>query len=553
MAQLIPTISTDEIKNYGERLFAECLLKQAPARVQVFHSINWLAENREGTVREGESDFVILDPERGILFVEVKGGTIRCCPDSFEWVRVLDNGVQEKIKSPFVQARASMHTLTNKMKTHPLFRSGIPFTYGYAAAFPGCRCDGTLPADIRPELIFDANRCQSIQASLKEAFDLNEHPGHERMNASHVRAVHEVLYPNFGVTPVLWRQVEDQEAKLRRLTAEQAKTLKLLKNQSKALIRGVAGSGKTILAVAKAQEIARDGVKTLFVCYNKQLKHWLDASAEKIDDNLAFCTFHELAFAFAKKAGIPLYQRKDEDDEAFWNNRVPDVMMQAASVLGEAEKYDAIIVDEGQDFHDLWWLCIDGVFKDPANKQCFYIFYDPLQNIYVTDPSLPSDMGKPFELDENCRNTVRIAQHCEAFVNSTITVRDDAPVGEEPEVIQAQTVEQAFRLAEKKVRELCFDNHGGLERRQVAVLADGATKARWPRRIAGFDTTEYLPTWKANKAILLDSWARFKGLEADAIILIDTDKTDTPKSRANRYVSRSRAKHLLTIIEVENV
>ncbi len=552
MAQLIPTISTDEIKNYGERLFAESLLKQVPARVQVFHSINWLADNREGTVREGESDFVILDPDRGILFVEVKGGTIRCRPDSFEWVRVLDNGVQEKIKSPFVQARASMHTLTNKMKTHPLFRSGIPFTYGYAAAFPGCRCDGTLPADIRPELIFDADRCQSLQASLKEAFDLNEHVGHERMNASHVKAVHEVLYPNFGVTPVLWRQVQDQEAKLRRLTEEQAIILKLLKYQSKAVIQGVAGSGKTILALAKAQEMARDGAKTLFVCYNKQLKQWLDTTAEKINDNLVFSTFHELAFSFAKKAGIRLHQLKDEEDEAFWNNRVPDVMMQAASMLGEEDKYDAIIVDEGQDFHDLWWLCIDGVFSDPANKKCYYIFYDPLQNIYVSAPTLPSEMGAPFELHANCRNTVKIAQHCEAFVNRPITVKGNAPVGEDPEVLQAQTVEQAFRLAEKKVRELCFDNQGGLERRQIAVLADGSTKSRWPRKIAGFDTTEFLPTWTNNKAILMETWARFKGLEADAIILIDTDKTDTPKTRANRYVSRSRAKHLLTIIEVEN-
>ena len=48
----------------------------------------------------------------------------------------------------------------------------------------------------------------------------------------------------------------------------------------------------------------------------------------------------------------------------------------------------------------------------------------------------------------------------------------------------------------------------------------------------------------------MDSWARFKGLEADAIILIETDTSDTLRSRANRYVARSRAKHLLTIIEV---
>ena len=112
---------------------------------------------------------------------------------------------------------------------------------------------------------------------------------------------------------------------------------------------------------------------------------------------------------------------------------------------------------------------------------------------------------------------------------------------------------QAFRLAERKVREWCLPNEGGLELRQVAVLSDGLTRSQWPRKFGVFGTTENLTTWMSSKAILMESWARFKGLEADAIILIETDRTEGNKSRANRYVARSRAKHLLTIIEVDGV
>jgi hypothetical protein len=346
---LIPTIAPNEIRNYGERMFAERLVKQVHSRVMVFHSINWLAENREGVMGEGESDFVILDPEWGLLFVEVKAGTIRCEPGTYEWVRVKESGQKEKIKSPFGQVRRSMHVLIDKIKAHPVFRSGIPFVYAYAAAFQGSRRSGALPTDIVPELIFDADRCERMQGSQKEAFQQFAHPGHERMNAVQIKAICEVLYPSFGVTPVLWRQLQDQEVRLNRLTEEQAGTRDFLSHHKKARIRGVAVSDKTILALAKAQEIARQGAKTLFLCYNAQLKEWLDRAAEKEGENLVFANYHEVVFVFCRKAGLDHARRNDESRDAYWNDRLP-ALMDSTSILGPEHKFDALIVDEGAGF-----------------------------------------------------------------------------------------------------------------------------------------------------------------------------------------------------------
>ena len=47
----------------------------------------------------------------------------------------------------------------------------------------------------------------------------------------------------------------------------------------------------------------------------------------------------------------------------------------------------------------------------------------------------------------------------------------------------------------------------------------------------------------------ISSWNRFKGLEADAIVIIETPGRDDARERVNRYVARSRAKHLLTVVE----
>ena len=76
MGRLFPALHPEEIKNPGERAVARVLVEQLPRRVEVFHSFNWLARNRHGTIQEGECDLVLLDRKRGVLFVEVKGGSL---------------------------------------------------------------------------------------------------------------------------------------------------------------------------------------------------------------------------------------------------------------------------------------------------------------------------------------------------------------------------------------------------------------------------------------------------------------------------------------------
>jgi hypothetical protein len=70
--------------------------------------------------------------------------------------------------------------------------------------------------------------------------------------------------------------VEDQEEKLKRLTTDQEMVLGILAKQPRAAIEGVAGSGKTILAMGQAQRFARQGKRTLLLCYNRPLADWLD-------------------------------------------------------------------------------------------------------------------------------------------------------------------------------------------------------------------------------------------------------------------------------------
>jgi hypothetical protein len=367
-----------------------------------------------------------------------------------------------------------------------------------------------------------------------------------------VQAVHEALYPRYALMPVVWRKVEDQEERLRRLTVEQQRLLDFLGNHNKAAIRGVAGSGKTILALAKAQETARRGMCTLFLCYNRPLKDWLlQAIPETFGDGLTIDTYHGLVEDLCRKAEVAFRPPAKKGNADFWRDAAPELLMQAGERLGPETKFDAVIVDEGQDFHDLWWTSLESVFRNPGAKGCYYVFFDPNQNLYVESPAIPGELGPAFELPVNCRNTVRIAEHCAQLVNQSNKVRDGAPIGDAPEFVRAANIRDAFQLAGKRVREWCMPNAGGLKRHQVAVLAPGNTERDWPADFQTIPLTRDMDVWRNGKGVLIASWARFKGLEADAIVIVETLVHDNDKERANRYVARSRAKHLLYIIQVE--
>lgn len=551
MARLFPALDPSAIENPGERLVACALVDLLPKRVEVFHTFNWLTRNRHGTLQEGECDFVLLDPERGLLFIEVKGGSLVF--DGREWIREVGRERRTLNKDPFSQAQRAMHEIVELVKKRfPRGLDDLTFTYGFAVAFPDCAITGTLPPSIQRELILDAARIKDLEFAVRRVFTSFSRPNHRAPTDRELESVREALYPKYQLLPVVWRKIEDQEERLRRLTADQQRILEVLANQPKAAIRGMAGSGKTILALAKAQSLARDGVRTLLLCYNRPLKDWLrEAVPASFGENLVIDTYHGLTYEFCKAAGVRLQEMGEIRDQKFWTETAPEALMQACDQLAAEHKFDALVVDEGQDFHELWWTSLDAVFRDPANKGCYYVFYDPKQNLYVEQPSLPGELGRPYELKENCRNTVRIAEHCAALVGYENHYREGAPVGDAPEIVHVGRLPDALKEAGKRVRLLCMANQGGLAMSQVAVLAPGFTEKSWPAHFDTIPLTRNFEQWRHGECVLIASWSRFKGLEADAIVIIEVPAKDEIHIEANRYVARSRAKHLLVIIEAE--
>jgi superfamily I DNA/RNA helicase len=238
--------------------------------------------------------------------------------------------------------------------------------------------------------------------------------GHEQYRL----LLNDCLMPKFRVFRPVGPDISKAAERLLELTETQAQVFKGLYVQDRVLVEGVAGSGKTFLALHRALSFAREGKRTLFVCYNKELAAWLRAHVEEDPTTAAFRDlltvkhFHALAADLARDADLAF---KPADGgpvtDAFWNNEVPDLIEQAVLTLegeGRAQYFDAIVVDEAQDFCLGWWYALtQAVLSKPDGP--LYAFLDPNQSLRGEVQWPEIEFGARFKLTINCRNTQRIA------------------------------------------------------------------------------------------------------------------------------------------------
>jgi len=145
------------------------------------------------------------------------------------------------------------------------------------------------------------------------------------------------------------------------------------------VVFGVAGSGKTTLILARARLLARQdpAKKVLILCYNKALAAHLAAQLAGDQGLRAVEVRHFHSWA-ARKTGL-----RKRDDEAFdaYESRVVAAMLGAADHWTEADKYDAILVDEGHDFEPDWFRCATGLLRG-GHEGDLLIAADGAQSLY---------------------------------------------------------------------------------------------------------------------------------------------------------------------------
>lgn len=148
-------------------------------------------------------------------------------------------------------------------------------------------------------------------------------------------------------------------------------------------VRGVAGAGKTIVITQKAGSIASCKKRVLVVCYNKTLKSYIkeniDKTRQDFDWNLIECHhFHEFLKIFAEENGINIKNNKGFDTYEKELLRQALMLIQSG-INAKSRRYDAILIDEAQDFKKEWF---DFLLNFLSENDEVLLVADDKQNIY---------------------------------------------------------------------------------------------------------------------------------------------------------------------------
>lgn len=547
MSQMIPKTMEEDNNSFGERQVFE-VLKKLPDDYTVFHSVRWNDRNAKNTVVYGESDFTIFHPRKGIIVIEVKSGGIECINNTWTYIRT-DNGERHSMKNPLKQADKSKYRFLDMLEDllkdteyteHPQY-----CMVESAVWFPSISkrdVIGNLPMEYHPEITLLENALDSPQKYIDDIYDFYEGWKHTRLDKTPADVIIDAFSPLYRVMPSLKSKRLEQEEVFVRLTREQNSLLNYLEEQRVAAIQGAAGTGKTWLAIEKARRLADSG-KVLFLCFNQFLRVFLQDLKNENPKKYENIEFYNLPQLVCQKLEVPLVE-EDDIFQYLENHEVYDW------------DYKHIVIDEGQDFNDgeverLYDIAL-------LQEGAFYVFFDKNQFVQGRDfPGWLKNSECRLVLNINCRNTFSIADTSGKPISVEPKVKNKGIKGDMPKFYICDDRAEGLKKLSVLIDQY---RNNGYAYNQICILTVKTEKASFLNGVERIGNHS-IKTTRGNSNVLFTTARKFKGLEADAIIIIDIDADTFAEEDSKRlfYVGASRAKHFLDIIfiggkqELENV
>ena len=506
-----------------------------------------------------EADFVLVGP-LGVYCVEVKGGRV-ARQDGLWQFRDRNDDESTKREGPFEQAggaSAALYAFLNERI--PEIKTSV---VGFGVATPDFTFRITGP-DVISDVVYDerdgGNTFDQYVNRIADYWHrrLRGISAQQPLNPKFCERIVEQLRPDFDLEPSLRCRMGIVRDELLRLTNEQYKLVDALGENARVLIRGGAGTGKSLLALREARRIASHEARVLLCCFNRLLA--ADLRTALCDcPSLTVAHLHGHMAEIVTKAGLKhrLPQAEAADlFEVFY----PELCVEALLDAG-ADQYDALIIDEGQDLmRDAYLDVFDLLLRGGIKGGTWRVFYDPNQNIYKGhQPSavqaFENGMPAQFRLFTNCRNTLPIA--------TTTSLLTGTPCVETLTVDGPEVKTQWYSSPLQQVRQI--SNHlnyllgAGVSPGEVTILS----RRKLPNSALGlglrdvpvdmYDITQGSRDSGHNRRVQFSTIAAFKGLESEAIILADVDDLTSDEARELLYVGTSRARVLLAVFFSETV
>jgi hypothetical protein len=450
MAILIPSLGYARFDTRGELRLAERLKDFLEENAVVWHNLPVGPRGRH-------PDFIVVHPTNGLLVLEVKDWRLDSLvsADKMKVELLTSRGIVRE-SSPLEQARKYAFDVMRTVERDGqlLFPTGhrfqgrpiLPFGFGavftnitrkqfdqtdlkevladHLCVFKDEMTEGTDPEEFRSRLWRMVCPCLGEPLSL---------PQFDRLRA--------LLFPEIRIRQIALPLDEvvapdPSERTLAVMDMHQEQIARSL-GAGHRIIRGVAGSGKTLILAFRAEYLARAATKpVLILCYANGIAGRLEDAMQNrgVEHRVQVLTFHSWCYRMLRTYGIPAPTEREYPD---YEKRLAASVSEVVKAVDQGHiptaQYDAVLIDEAHDFEPQW-LALAAKMVNP-NTRALMVVYDDIQAIYkgrgrpVWSQLGIEAQGRTTVLKVNYRNTAQIlafARHFAADVIGALgTTADD--------------------------------------------------------------------------------------------------------------------------------
>lgn len=527
----IPEYILKDPKRSAEILVFEELEQQLDDSFRVFYSSPWLGTTSDGREIDGEADFVIANSKMGILVVEVKGGRV-AVDENNEWTSTDRHNICQKIKNPVEQARNSKYELLKKLKEHPSFPGNF-INIVHAVILPHvAEPKFSLRPDMPLKIFAFEHDIERMDEWVEERLLIEgKQASPELLGDKSLDALDDMLAKPISMRVRLNSNIREDMKDILLKTEEQVFILRELEENRRMAISGAAGTGKTVLAMEKAHLLSDGGLRVLLLCFNRPLGSYLSRQLADLPGVTA-THFHSFARQIAIAAGC-------DPQTLDYEKAAKDLVENF--VKADIDEYDAILIDEGQDFKDDWLTSLEVCVKG-SNEGVLYIFYDDNQNVMSQGAEYIRNMPvAKHSLRRNFRNTQLIFEMSKPYYRGPF-LRCIGPRGSD--------IRRLLLPRQGNLRLSLLERLGSLIKTEGVRLADIAILL--PNQTLIKDITKgksdvfgSYPYTNAESQgedkVIIDTIRRFKGLERPVVMMVLDASTLEEKELIYTGLTRAQA------------
>ena len=555
MARMYPNYEHELNSCYAESKAYQAL-KALPQEYMIFHSVSWIEKREYNPFHWYENDFLLIHPTKGMLVLEVKGGEIRFDNSTVYQKNTitkeevaLDHG-----NDPYNQAKNGMFYFIKQFKS----KLGPEITNKIfimpAVWFPSVSLSksksGQMPLayDTIKDIILDADSFSNLEEKINKIFDFYKTDPNWKptiLSGIEMDAVKKVIAPHFDLIPSPSMLKEELDAQFIHLTKEQQFLINYISEQNFAVIKGFAGTGKTLVALDAARSLGTEkNRKVLFLCFNTFLFEHLNRDYPL--NNVTYKTIIEFVKDYTNL------------DVTYPTIRAKEI----TGITADLFEYDDVIIDEAQDLQIEELNHIQKLVKEKDGH--FYVFYDSNQ-IILNNPGKGEEEAKRHEeflnwftnseckllLTTNCRNTFSIAKTSSSIIDLQIKQKEGTPIGTKPSITFNNNKEETINSLGLYISDLISkEEFKPSEITLLSLSTESLSILNGVNELNGRKLTNRYD----GKNILFTTAKKFKGLENKVVIIIDISSQSFADAEENRvfYVACSRAMQKLSLFVTAN-